>query len=83
MAPTWGVLQEAFGGTACETCADDNLFGPSCAGGMSDVCVIRGIWKDGKPNVAYVAEDHRKAVCGDIGGAVNTKRLCVATSTKS
>lgn len=29
--------QEAFGGTACEICADDNLFGPSCAGVCSCV----------------------------------------------
>ncbi|KAG8514099.1 Stabilin-2, partial [Galemys pyrenaicus] len=29
--------QEGFGGTACESCADDNLFGPSCSGACSCV----------------------------------------------
>ncbi|XP_045682562.1 stabilin-2 [Phyllostomus hastatus] len=29
--------QEAFGGTACEICADDNLFGPNCTGVCSCV----------------------------------------------
>lgn len=47
---SWGVLQEGFGGTACETCADDNLFGPNCTGGMSDFCVTKCIWKDWKSN---------------------------------
>ncbi|XP_005865310.1 PREDICTED: stabilin-2 [Myotis brandtii] len=29
--------QEGFGGTACETCADDNIFGPNCTGVCSCV----------------------------------------------
>ncbi|XP_035875396.1 stabilin-2 [Phyllostomus discolor] len=29
--------QEAFGGTACEICTDDNLFGPNCTGVCSCV----------------------------------------------
>nr|XP_036862070.1 stabilin-2 [Manis javanica] len=36
--------QEGFGGTACETCADDNLFGPSC----SAVCnCVHGVCNSG------------------------------------
>ncbi|XP_007950593.1 stabilin-2 [Orycteropus afer afer] len=36
--------QEGFGGTACEDCADDNLFGPSC----SAVCnCVHGVCKSG------------------------------------
>ncbi|XP_035113318.3 stabilin-2 [Callithrix jacchus] len=36
--------QEGFGGTACETCADDNLFGPSC----SAVCTcVHGVCNSG------------------------------------
>nr|XP_051701790.1 stabilin-2 isoform X1 [Oryctolagus cuniculus] len=36
--------QEGFGGTACETCADDNLFGPSC----SQVCnCVHGVCNSG------------------------------------
>ncbi|XP_048212984.1 stabilin-2 isoform X1 [Perognathus longimembris pacificus] len=36
--------QEGFGGTACETCADDNLFGPNC----SSVCsCVHGVCNNG------------------------------------
>uniref|UniRef100_A0A2K6FQW9 Stabilin-2 n=1 Tax=Propithecus coquereli TaxID=379532 RepID=A0A2K6FQW9_PROCO len=36
--------QEGFGGTACETCADDNLFGSSC----SSVCnCVHGVCNSG------------------------------------
>ncbi|KAM5173513.1 stabilin-2 [Callospermophilus lateralis] len=36
--------QEGFGGTACETCADDNLFGPTC----SEVCnCVHGVCNKG------------------------------------
>uniref|UniRef100_A0A8C4MRF4 Stabilin-2 n=1 Tax=Equus asinus TaxID=9793 RepID=A0A8C4MRF4_EQUAS len=36
--------REGFGGTACETCADDNLFGPSC----SAVCnCVHGVCNSG------------------------------------
>ncbi|XP_023572700.1 stabilin-2 isoform X1 [Octodon degus] len=36
--------QEGFGGTACEVCAQDNLFGPSC----SSVCTcVHGVCKNG------------------------------------
>nr|XP_012423854.1 PREDICTED: stabilin-2 [Odobenus rosmarus divergens] len=49
-ATTWvschllGFLQDGFGGTACETCADDNLFGPSC----SAVCsCVHGVCNSG------------------------------------
>ncbi|XP_036923701.1 stabilin-2 isoform X3 [Sturnira hondurensis] len=36
--------QEGFGGTACETCAHDNLFGPSCA----EVCsCVHGVCNSG------------------------------------
>ncbi|ELW71592.1 Stabilin-2 [Tupaia chinensis] len=36
--------QEGFGGTACETCADDNLFGPNC----SAVCnCVHGVCNSG------------------------------------
>ncbi|XP_026355575.2 stabilin-2 isoform X2 [Ursus arctos] len=36
--------QDRFGGTACETCADDNLFGPSC----SAVCsCVHGVCNSG------------------------------------
>ncbi|EPY74062.1 hyaluronan receptor for endocytosis-like protein [Camelus ferus] len=36
--------QEGFGGTACEACADDNLFGPSC----SAVCTcVHGVCRSG------------------------------------
>ncbi|XP_040137746.2 stabilin-2 [Ictidomys tridecemlineatus] len=36
--------QEGFGGTACETCADDNLFGPTC----SEVCnCVHGVCNRG------------------------------------
>uniref|UniRef100_G1LIS4 Stabilin-2 n=1 Tax=Ailuropoda melanoleuca TaxID=9646 RepID=G1LIS4_AILME len=36
--------QDGFGGTACETCADDNLFGPSC----SAVCsCVHGVCNSG------------------------------------
>uniref|UniRef100_A0A8C5P065 Stabilin 2 n=1 Tax=Jaculus jaculus TaxID=51337 RepID=A0A8C5P065_JACJA len=36
--------QDGFGGTACETCADDNLFGPNC----SAVCnCVHGVCNNG------------------------------------
>ncbi|KAH0616984.1 hypothetical protein JD844_028520 [Phrynosoma platyrhinos] len=32
---TFLLLQKEFGGTACEKCAEDNLFGPNCTSGLS------------------------------------------------
>jgi hypothetical protein len=40
MPSPWAVLQDGFSGTACESCADDNLFGPNCSSGKSGYCVI-------------------------------------------
>ncbi|XP_076967946.1 stabilin-2 isoform X2 [Tamandua tetradactyla] len=38
------ICQEGFGGVACEACADDNLFGPSCSG----VCTcVHGVCNSG------------------------------------
>lgn len=34
------VLQQGFGGTACETCANDNLYGLNCSQGRCDFHVI-------------------------------------------
>ncbi|XP_006888640.1 PREDICTED: stabilin-2 [Elephantulus edwardii] len=36
--------QEGFGGTACESCADDNLFGPSCS---SECSCVHGVCNSG------------------------------------
>lgn len=30
-------MQKAFAGTACEKCAEDNVFGPNCTSGISGV----------------------------------------------
>ncbi|KAM6216453.1 stabilin-2 [Rhynchocyon petersi] len=36
--------QEGFGGTACEACADDNLFGPNCS---SECNCVHGVCNNG------------------------------------
>lgn len=37
------VLQAGFRGTACETCAADNVFGPNCSSGRSDFCPFHAL----------------------------------------
>lgn len=56
------VLQEGFSGTACEICAADNVFGPSCSAGMSRFGVVECICKGPKSDMAYTPQHPRNKV---------------------
>jgi hypothetical protein len=37
------VLQAGFRGTACENCAAEDVFGPNCSAGESDLCSLKAL----------------------------------------